>query len=96
MHTLETTYPDGTRARYKLQDGSSAPLQLAALKPYRLKRLGEKRLFPKTVYSTADYVRDYYRLNSLGSTDHFAPLNEARAAWPMGIDTVETVEEGAQ
>ena len=72
------------------------PLQLSALKRYRLKRLGEKRQFPKTVYSTADYVRDYYRLNNLGSTEHFAPLNETRAAWPTGIDTVETVEEGAE
>ena len=107
MHTIETRYPDGTKARYKLQDGSSVPLQLAALKRYRLKRLGEKRLFPKAhmATSTADYVRQYFELNAQsrhGSPcaygqhiDHmklYEPLNEARAAWPTGIDTVEIIE----
>ena len=109
MPTIETRYPDGTRARYKLQDGSSVPLQLAALKPHRLKRRGEKRLFPKSVYSTSEYVRQYFALNTqsragtpcaygshIDHTKLYEPLNEARAAWPTGIDTVETVEEGAE
>lgn len=110
MQTLTRTYPDGTRARYKLQDGSSVPLQLSSLKRYRLKRLGEKRKFPRAdpTTSTAEYVRKYFALNTEsrhGSPcaydryiDHmtlYAPLNEARAAWPMGVDSVETIEEDA-
>ena len=106
MHTIETRYPDGTRAQYKLQDDSSVPLQLSSLK-----RLGEKRKFPRAdpTTSTAEYVRKYFELNTEsrhGSPcaypdyiDHvklFEPLNEARAAWPMGVDTVETVEEGEE
>ena len=109
MHTIETRYPDGTRARYKLQDGSSVPLQLSSLKRYRLKRLGEKRKFPRAdpTTSTAEYVRKYFALNTesrhgspcaygqhIDHTKLYEPLNEARAAWPMGVDTVETVGEG--
>lgn len=99
MHTIETRYPDGTRARYKLQDGSSVPLQLLVAWRYRLKRPKEKRQYPQFSLlstSTARYVREYYRINALGSTAHFEPLNESRAAWPMGVDTVETVEEGEE
>lgn len=92
MHTIETRYPDGTRARY-------------------IKRLGEKRKFPRAdpTTSTAEYVRKYFQLNTesrhgspcaydqrIDHTKLFEPLNEARAAWPMGVDTVETVEEGEQ
>ena len=104
---IETTYPDGTRARYKLQDGSSVPLQLSALKPIKRPRSkADKRLFPKTSYSTADYVRQYFALNTKSAPGHphayaahldhttlYAPLNEARSAVYTGIDTVETVED---
>jgi hypothetical protein len=85
-------------------------LQLSSLKRYRFKRLGEKRKFPRAdpTTSTAEYVRKYFQLNTesrhdfpcaydqhIDHTKLFEPLNEARAAWPTGVDTVETVEEDA-
>jgi hypothetical protein len=70
MHTIETRYPDGTRARYTLAPGSTVPLQLAALKPLRTRwARSEKRLFPKwnPAMSTADYVRAYFKANTGGT-----------------------------
>lgn len=109
MHTIETRYPDGTRARYKLAPGSTVPLQLAALKPLRKPRSkADKRLFPRWTpsMSTADYVRAYYGLNTrpygkISAYDDygdalalFAPLPDRPAPFYTGIDTVETIEGG--
>jgi hypothetical protein len=107
MHTIETRYPDGTRARYTLAPGSSVPLQLAALKPLRTRwARSEKRLFPKwnPAMSTADYVRQYFELNSQqhklpaypSHVDHLAlyePLPDRPAPFYTGVDSVETVSE---
>ena len=108
MHTLETTYPDGTRARYTLAPGSAVPLALAALKPAKRPRgKADKRLFPDYVpgvTSTADYINAYFARNTgrKGGVsayddylDHlalYAPLPDAPAVTYAGVDTVETVE----
>ncbi len=108
MHTIETRYPDGTRARYTLAPGSTVPLQLAALKPVRTRwARSEKRLFPKwdPTMSTADYVRAYYGLNTrpygkINAYDNYgdhlalyAPLPDRPAPFYTGVDSVETVSE---
>jgi hypothetical protein len=106
MHTIETCYPDGTRARYTLAPGSTVPLQLAALKPLRTRLArSEKRLFPKwnPAMSTADYVRQYFALNSQKNNlpaypahvDHlslYAPLPDRPAPFYTGVDSVEVDE----
>ena len=107
MHTIETRYSDGTRARYKLAPGSTVPLQLAALKPLRTRwARSEKRLFPKWTpdMSTADYVRAYYGLNTrpygkINAYDNhgdalalYAPLPDSPAAYYTGVDSVEVDE----
>ena len=107
LHDITTTYPDGTRARYTLAPGSSVPLQLAALKPPRTRwARSEKRLFPEwhRRMSTADYVRQYFELNSQqhklpaypSHVNHLAlyePLPGRPAPFYTGVDTVETVSE---
>ena len=99
MQTLTRTYPDGTRASYRLAPGSDAAAALLMpIKPWKIKRPKEKRQYPKFSLlstSTADYVREYYRINGIGSTAHFGPLREARAHRYEGVDSVETVEENA-
>jgi hypothetical protein len=105
MHTIETRYPDGTRARYTLAPGSTVPLQLAALKPLRARwARSEKRLFPKwnPTMSTADYARQYFALNSehklpvySSHVDHialYAPLPDRPAPFYTGVDSVEVDE----
>jgi len=103
MHTIETRYPDGTRARYTLAPGSTVPLQLAALKPVRTRwARSEKRLFPKwsPAMSTKDYIKRYFAMNSQrykapaypDHIDHLAlyhPLPDTPAATYTGVDSVE-------
>ena len=108
MHTIETRYPDRTRARYTLAPGSTVPRQLAALKPLRKPRAkAEKRLYPRWTpdMSTKDYIRAYYGLNTRprgnvqaydNYIDHlalYAPLPDSPAAFYTGVDSVEEVAE---
>jgi len=107
MHTIETRYPDGTRGAYRVAPGSTIPLQLAALKPAKRPALArsDKRLFPEwhRRMSTADYVRQYFALNSQqyklpaypSHIDHLSlydPLPDTPAATYVGVDTVEIDE----
>jgi len=82
---------------YTLKPGSAAAEALTRpMKPYKIPRKGEKRTYPAYkagVTSTADYVRVYYRANSIGRPDHFEPLNTAPAATYQGLDTVEEITE---
>ena len=91
--TITRRYPDGTRATYKLAPGSPhAAALLTPMKPWKIKRPKEKRQYPEFSVlstSTAQYVREYYRINALGSTAHFDPLREDRAHWFAGVDSVE-------
>jgi hypothetical protein len=100
MHTIETRYPDGTRARYTLAPGSTVPLQLAALKPLRKPRSKPcKRAYPRWTadMSTKDYIGAYWRINGLCGkpAQLFAPLPDRPAPFYMGVDTVETIEGDA-
>ena len=105
MNTIEHRYPDGTRATYTVAPGSTLPLQIMALKPMRpLRPTSDKRLFPKhqAHWSTADYVRQYFALNSHqiklpaypNHVDHLAlyhPLPNTPAATYTGMDSVEVL-----
>ena len=57
-------------------------------KPVRPK--APKRTYPKfgESLSTHAYVRDYYAMNGLGETNHFAPLSKHLSV-PVGVDSVE-------
>jgi hypothetical protein len=57
-------------------------------KPVRPK--APKRTYPKfgASLSTSDYVRDYYAMNGLGETNHFAPLSK-HISVPVGVDSME-------
>jgi len=57
-------------------------------KPVRPK--ASKRTYPTfgANLSTHAYVRDYYAMNALGETNHFAPLSK-HISVPMGVDSME-------
>ena len=57
-------------------------------KPVRPK--APKRTYPKfgESLSTHAYVRDYYAMNGLGETNHFAPLS-THISVPQGVDSME-------
>ena len=57
-------------------------------KPVRPK--APKRNYPKVgeSLSTHAYVRDYYAMNGLGETNHFAPLS-THISVPVGVDSME-------
>lgn len=57
-------------------------------KPVRPK--APKRTYPKfgESLSTHAYVRDYYAMNGLGESNHFAPLSTYLSV-PQGVDSME-------
>ena len=57
-------------------------------KPVRPK--AQKRTYPRfgDSLSTHAYVRDYYAMNALGETNHFAPLSK-HISVPQGVDSME-------
>ena len=57
-------------------------------KPVRPK--APKRTYPKfgESLSTHAYVRDYYAMNALGDSNHFAPLSKHLSV-PVGVDSME-------
>jgi hypothetical protein len=57
-------------------------------KPVRPK--APKRNYPKfgESLSTSDYVRDYYAMNALGESNHFAPLT-THISVAVGEDSME-------
>ena len=57
-------------------------------KPVRPK--AAKRTYPRfnVELSTHAYVRDYYAMNGLGETNHFAPLTK-HISVPQGVDSME-------
>lgn len=101
MSTATIRRPDGTLSTYTVTNPASwAALQ--AVKPLKRAPKGkaEKRRYPSQAMSTADYVRQYYALNTRSRTgeinaygahlDHmtlFQPLNEK--PWHWAPDTVE-------
>ena len=105
MTTIEHRYPDGTRGTYTVAPGSTLPLQIMALKPIKRppRPTSDKRLFPahQAHWSTADYVRYYFALNSqrkiaaypdhVGHLALYHPLPDAPAATYTGMDSVEVL-----
>jgi hypothetical protein len=104
MTTIEHRYPDGTRATYTVAPGSTLPLQIMAIKPIKrpIRVASAKRVFPtqEANWSTAEYVRRYFALNShprmaaFPSTDPlllYHPLPDAPAATYAGLDSVEVL-----
>jgi hypothetical protein len=57
-------------------------------KPVRPK--AAKRTYPRfgDSLSTHAYVRDFYAMNALGETNHFAPLSK-HISVPVGVDSME-------
>lgn len=57
-------------------------------KPVRPK--AQKRTYPTfgANLSTHAYVRDYYAMNGLGESNHFAPLSKHLSV-PVGVDSME-------
>lgn len=57
-------------------------------KPVRPK--ASKRTYPTfgADLSTHAYVRDYYAMNALGESNHFAPLSK-HVSVPQGVDSME-------
>jgi len=57
-------------------------------KPVRPK--AAKRTYPRfgDSLSTHAYVRDFYAMNALGETNHFAPLT-THISVPVGVDSME-------
>jgi hypothetical protein len=57
-------------------------------KPVRPK--APKRTYPRfgDSLSTHAYVRDYYAMNGLGESNHFAPLSK-HISVPVGVDSME-------
>ena len=90
MHTLKietTTYSLASLGRiFEVQMLTSKIT--GKHKPVRPK--AAKRTFPKwgASLSTSDYVRDFYAMNGLGETNHFAPLSK-HISVPVGEDSME-------
>jgi hypothetical protein len=109
MLTQTLTHSDGTRSTYTAAPGSDLFMRLSAIKPARKPALARahKRQFPvyrPGVTSTADYIRQYFGLNSgpkiaaypRHETDWlrlYEPLPGTPAAVYTGVDTVETIED---
>ena len=90
MHTLKintTTYTLASLDRVLAVQALAAKIT-GKHKPVRPK--AAKRTFPKwgARLSTSDYVREYYAMNGLGETNHFAPLSK-HIRVPVGVDSME-------
>jgi hypothetical protein len=98
-------HPDGTLSTYTVTNPATwAALQ--AVKPAKKPRSkADKRRYPSQALSTADYVRQYFALNTRSRTgeinayadhqDHrtlYQPLNEKPWHWAPDTVEIETVE----
>jgi hypothetical protein len=106
MSTATIRHADGTLSTYTVTNPASwAALQ--AVKPLKRAPKGkaEKRRYPSQAMSTADYVRQYYALNTRSRTgeinaygahlDHlalFQPLNDNPTTWAPDTVEVEVLE----
>ena len=90
MHTLKintTTYKLASLDRVLAVQALAAKIT-GKHKPVRPK--AQKRTYPTfgANLSTHAYVRDYYAMNALGETNHFAPLSK-HVSVPVGEDSME-------
>ena len=91
MHTLKintTTYTLASLDRVLAVQALAGKIT-GKHKPVRSKG-GTGRSFPRwgASLSTSDYVRDFYAMNALGETNHFAPLSK-HISVPQGVDSME-------
>lgn len=91
---MQTVKIDGTTYKVKF---NRDPLELAKLarKPYRPKKPKDIRKFPvRSDLSTAEYVRQYDKLNFLQSVDYWPELNtEGTAQYDPTIPLFEVIDE---
>ena len=90
MHTLKiesTTYSLASLERTLAVQALAGKIT-GKHKPVRPK--APKRTYPKfgESLSTHAYVRDYYAMNALGESNHFAPLSKHLSV-PVGVDFME-------
>jgi hypothetical protein len=100
-----TRQPDGTLSTYTVTSPATwAALQ--SLKPMKKPRAkADKRRYPSQALSTADYVRQYFALNTRSRTgeinaygqhlDHqtlYQPLNEKPWHWAPDTVAIEALE----
>ena len=90
MHTLKintTTYTLASLDRVLAVQALASKIT-GKHKPVRPK--APKRSYPRwgASLSTSDYVRDYYAMNALGESNHFAPLSK-HISVPQGVDSME-------
>tara|TARA_R110000868_G_scaffold85716_1_gene240943 strand:+ start:3981 stop:4298 length:318 start_codon:yes stop_codon:yes gene_type:complete len=105
MSTATIRRPDGTLSTYTVTNPASWAA-LEAVKPARKPRpKAEKRRYPSQAMSTADYVRQYYALNTRSRTGEinaygahlnhitlFQPLNEEPCHWAPDTVEIEVLE----
>ena len=98
--------PDGTLSTYMVTNPAHWA-ELQAVKPARKPRSkADKRKYPSQALSTADYVSQYFALNTRSRTgeinaygdhqDHrtlYQPLNEEPWHWAPDTVEIETVED---
>jgi hypothetical protein len=90
MHTLKintTTY--SLRSLERVFEVQALTSKITGKhKPVRPK--AAKRTYPRwgDSLSTHAYVRDFYAMNALGETNHFAPLSKHLSV-PVGVDSME-------
>lgn len=101
MNEIKIQRPDGVQSTYRINN----PETWAALdaKPRKARTISDKRLYPKrSGLSTAEYVRQYFELNTqfkiaayAEHIDHcalYAPLNTKPATWAPDTVEIEIVE----
>lgn len=106
MSTTTIRRPDGTLSTYKVTNPASWAA-LEAVKPLKRAPKGkaDKRRYPSQALSTADYVRQYFALNTRSRTneinaygdhlDHrtlYQPLNDNPITWAPDTVEVEVLE----
>jgi hypothetical protein len=88
MYTLKI---ESTTYTFKSPERAAQVQELASKKARRKPiTAGCGRKFPTfgANLSTHVYVRDYYAMNALGETNHFAPLS-THFSVPVGVDSME-------
>ena len=91
---MQTINIDGTTYRVKF-DRDPIELAKAARKPYRQKKPKDIRKFPvwALTMSTAEYVRQYDKLNSLQSVDYTGASADTAAQYDPTIPLLEEIAE---
>lgn len=101
MNEIRIHRPDGVQSTYRINNPET--WNLLEAKPRKARTISDKRIYPKrSDLSTADYVRQYFELNSQSKVaaypqhiDHctlYLPLNTRPATWAPDNVEIEIVE----